>query len=418
MENKQYSQQKLEKNIPKYFLAMIFRNLWISMPVGIIYFQDRGLSYLQMGAIESIVAVIVILTDIPSGAFADIFGRKLSTGLGFSIWGFSLFMIAFSTEFWVYFIAGILLGLSDSLISGAERALFYDTLKELGRESQYIKYIGRRDLFTAFSIILSSILGGVTYSINISLPFYLHGIASLIAAIFIFSMIEPNESENQKSIAAQFQLITHSLSFTWKSKIVRFLLFFNILVLMIPMVFVNIMEQPYLKQSGVPIIYFGLIFAFTRGVIGFFGPLRYKIEQKLGEKGSLFLITGVFTVMFLLMAIFMQPFSIIFLFILFFTRDYTWTVLDKYTNDHIPSNKRATVLSIINFALNLVYSGLALLIGLGLDGLYIFGLSPMQSLLIAFTLYFSVIIIPWLLKSYSINDTESSKNQVKEEIKN
>ena len=94
------------------------------MPIAVLYYLDRGITFFQMGSIEAIIAVVVILTDIPSGAFADIFGRKLSVGLGFTIWGLSLILTGISTHFWVYFFAGIMMGLSDSLISGAEKALF------------------------------------------------------------------------------------------------------------------------------------------------------------------------------------------------------------------------------------------------------------------------------------------------------
>ena len=72
---------KLEKNILKYYIAMFFRNMWLTMPVHIIYFLDRGLTFFQMGILEAILGGIIIISDIPSGAFADIFGafEKLPT---------------------------------------------------------------------------------------------------------------------------------------------------------------------------------------------------------------------------------------------------------------------------------------------------------------------------------------------------
>ena len=78
--------QKLRKNIYKYYVAMFFRNMWITMPIHLIYFLDRGLSFLQMGVLEAIIGGVVIVSDVPSGALADIFGRKLSTG-GMFLWG-------------------------------------------------------------------------------------------------------------------------------------------------------------------------------------------------------------------------------------------------------------------------------------------------------------------------------------------
>ena len=401
----------MENNIKKYFIAMFFRNLWISMPVGIIYFQDRGLSFFEMGVLEAIVSGIVFLTDIPSGAFADIFGRKLSTGLGMLLWGFSLILTGAFSTFNGYVITVILMGFGDSFISGAINALFYDSLKQMNKEQDYLKYTGKREVITGVSIIIAAIFGSVLYSINITLPFYAHGFALIIASVIVFTMKEPIPSENSKTVKAQYTLIVKSLGFVWKNKIVRFITIFWVLALTIPMLFVNLMEQLYLVEINIPVIYFGIIYAFTRGVIGFFAPLRYKIEKKFGEKGSFYGITIIFGVMFLLMVFITQYISLGFLFILFFTRDYTWTILDKYANDHIPSDRRATVLSIINFLLNMVYMVMALLIGYSLDNLGLFGLNSLLSTMLLLGLASFVIIIPFLSFNYKKLELDKLNNE-------
>ncbi len=400
----------MEGNVKKYYLAMFFRNLWISMPVGIIYFQERGLSFLEMGLLEAIVSAIIFLTEIPSGAFADTFGRKFSTGLGMFLWGLSLILTGAFSTFNGYVITVVLMGFGDSFISGAINALFYDSLKEMNKEQDYIKYTGKREVITAVSLIIAAISGSVLYSINITLPFYAHGIALIIAGAIVFSMKEPFISAKSKTVGAQFNLIIKSLSFVWKNKIVRFLTIFWVLILTIPMLFVNLMEQLYLGEISIPVIYFGIIYAFTRGVIGFFAPLRYKIEKKFGERGSFYGITILFGVMFFLMVTITHPFSLIFLFFLFFTRDYTWTILDKYANDHIPSDQRATVLSIISFALNMVYMGMAVLVGYGLDHLTIFGLNALLSTMLLFGIALFGLVIPFLLLNYRKLDTDTNNS--------
>ncbi len=400
----------MEKNVKKYYLAMFFRNLWISMPVGIIYFQERGLSFLEMGLLEAIVSAIIFLTEIPSGAFADTFGRKFSTALGMFLWGLSLILTGAFSTFNGYVITVVLMGFGDSFISGAINALFYDSLKEMNKEQDYIKYTGKREVITAVSLIIAAISGSVLYSINITLPFYAHGIALIIAGAIVFSMKEPFISAKSKTVGAQFNLIIKSLSFVWKNKIVRFLTIFWVLILTLPMLFVNLMEQLYLGEISIPVIYFGIIYAFTRGVIGFFAPLRYKIEKKFGERGSFYGITIIFGVMFFLMVVITHPSSLIFLFFLFFTRDYTWTILDKYANDHIPSDQRATVLSIISFALNMVYMGMAVLVGYGLDHLTIFGLNALLSTMLLFGTALFGLVIPFLLLNYRKLDTDTNNS--------
>lgn len=392
--------QAMNKNINKYYAAMFFRNLWISMPVGILYFQARGLSFTQMGLLEAIISAVVFFTDIPSGAFADIFGRKLSTSLGMGLWGLSLILTAAFTTFNGYVIAVILMGFGDSFLSGAINALFYDTLKQMNKEQDYIKYTGKRDIITSIAIILASILGSILYTIDIRLPYMVHGITLIIAAIIAFTMKEPIVFEKSKTIAAQYNLIGKSIGFVWKNKIIRFITIFWVLVLTVPNLFCNMMESFYLVEIDIPVIYFGIIFAFTRGVIGFFAPLRFTIEKKLGEKGSFYGITIIFGLMLFLMILLTRPFSLAFVFIFFFTRDYAWTILDKYANDHIPSDRRATVLSIINFCLNLVYMGFAVLAGYSMDNSSFLGLNSLLSTMFVLGAATFVVLIPILMANY------------------
>ncbi|UYP46839.1 hypothetical protein NEF87_003124 [Candidatus Lokiarchaeum ossiferum] len=392
--------QAMQSNVKKYFAAMFFRNLWISMPVGILYFQARGLSFTQIGLLEAIISAVIFFTDIPSGAFADIFGRKLSTSLGMGLWGLSLILTAVFTTFNGYVFAAILMGFGDSFLSGAINALFYDTLKQMNKDQEYIKYTSRRDIITSIAIILASILGAIFYTIDIRLPYLVHGITLTIAGIIAFTMKEPITFEKSKTVAAQYKLIGKSLCFVWKNHIVRFITIFWVLVLTVPMLFCNMMESFYLVEINIPVIYFGLIFAFTRGVIGFFAPLRFSIEKKLGEKGSFYGITIIFGVMLFLMVLLTTPLSLAFVFIFFFTRDYTWTILDKYANDHIPSDRRATVLSIINFCLNLVYMGFALLTGYSMDHSSLLGLNSLLSTMLVLGAATFVILIPFLIANY------------------
>ncbi len=411
------SRDPLETNIPKFYLAMFFRNLWITMPVMILYFLDRGLNFTQMAIIEAVISVVIFLTDIPSGALADLWGRKRTAGTGVFLWGLSLILTGWFKTFTGYIFTGILLGLGDSMISGALSALFYDSVKQLGKEDKYLKYIGKRDAISAIAVILSAILGGFLYTINIALPNYTHGLALIISSVFIFSMQEPTINQKPAGSGVHTKIIRDSLKFTFTHPKVRFITFFWILIVLTPMIFVNLMEQPYLTSIGIPVIWFGIIYAVNRGVIGFFAPLRYKIEKRIKEKGSFYGVCAVYIVLFAFMFLFQGEFNVIWLFFLFFTRDYTYTILDKYANDHIPSDKRATILSIINFGVNLVY--LIGVIGAGylLDHLKLFRTSQLRSTLFILLGFCAAIIFPYLIWNYkNLNNKNLPKKQEPHEI--
>ena len=57
------SNKRLWKNVPLYFTGMVFRNFWFTMPIHILYYQARGLDFVQMGTIEAVISVLAVVHD-------------------------------------------------------------------------------------------------------------------------------------------------------------------------------------------------------------------------------------------------------------------------------------------------------------------------------------------------------------------
>ena len=98
-------------------------------PIIVLFYQNNGLSLTQIMIIQSICSVASILTEIPSGYFADKVGRKQSlmiTGI-FAL--LSMLTFGLGNNFYHFLIAGLLWALAGVFISGADSAFIYDTLK-------------------------------------------------------------------------------------------------------------------------------------------------------------------------------------------------------------------------------------------------------------------------------------------------
>ena len=50
----------------------------LAMPIIVIFFKENGLTLTQIMILQSVYSLTVALTEIPSGYFADFFGRKKS----------------------------------------------------------------------------------------------------------------------------------------------------------------------------------------------------------------------------------------------------------------------------------------------------------------------------------------------------
>ena len=83
-------------NISKISLIYFFSSLYFYLPVLTIYYQQKGLSFLEIGSLWGIVTFTVFLAEVPTGLLADRFGRKKSIifALLFQVVGEILFLFA------------------------------------------------------------------------------------------------------------------------------------------------------------------------------------------------------------------------------------------------------------------------------------------------------------------------------------
>ena len=95
------------------------------MPIIVLFYEENGLSLHEIFILKSIYSVILVSLDIPTGYLADAWGRKncLLTGCIIAFFGFVWY--SFSATFSAFFIAEILLGTGQILVSGADSALLY-----------------------------------------------------------------------------------------------------------------------------------------------------------------------------------------------------------------------------------------------------------------------------------------------------
>ena len=69
---------KLEQNIGKFYLYEILLGMFFSVPVIVLFWQENGLSLTQIMILQSLFAGLMVLLEIPTGYFADIYGRKVA----------------------------------------------------------------------------------------------------------------------------------------------------------------------------------------------------------------------------------------------------------------------------------------------------------------------------------------------------
>ena len=107
---------QLKHNILKLYLLRGFLWFMVAMPIIVLFFQENGLTLMEVMILQSVYSFTVAITEIPSGYLADYFGRKnsliISTVLTFC--GYLIFSNFSSFEFFVC--AQVIIAIGGSLM--------------------------------------------------------------------------------------------------------------------------------------------------------------------------------------------------------------------------------------------------------------------------------------------------------------
>ena len=103
----------------------------------------RGFSGLEFATLKSVYYLSTIVLELPGGVFADRFGRRTALVACAALNGTGCFLYAAATEFWALALAELLLACGTALLSGADTALLYDSLRASGELERYAEAEGR-----------------------------------------------------------------------------------------------------------------------------------------------------------------------------------------------------------------------------------------------------------------------------------
>ena len=180
---------------------------WLYFPITAwFFFYSRYLSFAEIALLSSISGIATLLFEIPTGAFADIIGRRASIIISFLIYAVAMLGEAYSTTFWQFAVWTIFAMLATSLLSGSLEALIYDTLVEDGKEDQYDRVISKIEALNWIGLFVSALLSGFMYYYWFRLPYIAQAVVSLIAAGVALMLVEPtidSKKHNLKDLITQ-----------------------------------------------------------------------------------------------------------------------------------------------------------------------------------------------------------------------
>jgi MFS family permease len=340
-----------QSNLWKFYVASVLSGFAVFYNgVDTLFFRHFDLSFEQMGFLVSASLTAVLLFEIPTGSFADIYGKKTSIIIGSFVSLIGLGFLAFGSDFAAFAVGFLLLGIGRSFRSGAENALLYDWLSSVEKQHEYTKHQSRlQAAFVAIDIISGSV-GFLLFGLNVRLPFIISFASMVLVIIVQFTLreIATGARPRESAFTIYADQIREGLRIVARSQILMWLMGFTLIYSLANLFFGSALNLPFLQEvkgfTTNQLAIMGLIWNVIQTVSLFFVS---HAEAKMGPSISIFAIV-ILTPLLFLGLLLSKNFilSSIFIGLYYSSMSFREVIIDAYLNARISSQYRATVLSI------------------------------------------------------------------------
>ena len=360
----------LKQQLGCVYMSNFFSGLRITDAVWVALLAARGFSLWEIGLAESVFHVVSLLCEVPSGMAADLLGRKKALVFGGALAVTYNLLMAFAPNLFAICFAMALNALYNTMFSGTFTALIYDSLKLEGREDEYIQISANGSQISMLANAVGSLASLLKRFLGFA-GFYLLSAAfegiSTLACLFMKEPIVTEAQANRqkqtlRDLPGQFaQLVKDSLQILHTSPLAVKLIASSA-VISVPSYLTKMFLQQRLVELGWPteMLFLPLLLGGVSCVLGTEIGRRIRFRSMRRFYAVCSLLCGAGTLLVGVAPAWGGIFGMMLV----------QSVLEVYLlhesqklNDAIPSDQRATIISVDSMAYSLLMIPASPLVG-------------------------------------------------------
>jgi len=370
------------KNTRLFTWFRVLFNCRFYYPVLAIFFVDMGLTISQYIMLNVIWAAVILLLEVPSGALADLIGRKRLVVGAAGIMIAEMFLLVIAPKdagWWLFTVCAInrvLAGIAEAAASGADEALAYDSLDGKNKDKQWDEVLAvltkRMSIFMGIAVVIGSIVydqrlyhtltstlgvSEIPRSLIIRVPVILCLLEGVGALIIALKMKDVGKTTDQKPANLK-QIIKQTLSaMKWivSSKIVLAVILGMMLLDVATRNFATL-TSTYYRYIHLPEYTYGMIGA-SFAIVGIFTPLVLKpMVRKFDFFQNFAIISTAALIGLFGIALIPNYAGVLAAMLIMLTLKMGGFVTSKFLNQLSTSEMRATILSVKGLLFNLGYA--------------------------------------------------------------
>lgn len=362
-------------------------------PVYAILFLDFGLSMTQFAALNFAWALSIVLLEVPSGAMADVLGRRRLVVIAAALMVVEMVIFASMPVggpwvFWVFLFNRVISGAAEAFASGADEALAYDSIESDKRTVVWPRVMGKLSRWMAMGFIVVSLLGAFVYdassvnrvlsamgfeqvslskAITLKFPVYLCVVTALGCFAVTLAMKELPQNETpqkfRESLSQAWRNILSAGGWIWRTREPFLLISLGFFLDSIVRLFYTVASN-YYRYIGIAEASFGII-SVAASLVAFFtsGWMEWFVKKRSASFNFAMVIAMISWGMIVLAHPAPGWWGVLMLAPLLLSMRFLQFFLSHYLNEATDSVHRATVLSFKGLTSNLVYGSVTMLFG-------------------------------------------------------
>jgi MFS family permease len=339
------------RNTRLYYAFVFFMDFGLWFGIWIKYLVvERGLELKYILLMDLPFWLGVAILEAPMGALADRIGYSKVLALGAAVYALTILGFGLTTNYAMLFGVYMLWAVAAACRSGADQALVFDSLKAAGQEGDFSRIVGRGFALTMSAGLAGIVLGGfVAAYAGMTLTVQVSALSPLAAMVVALLMVDPKVARQSRGYVEQLRV---GFGYAWSHPPVRstmLLLTGLLMATFAPVVLI----QPFLIVHEVPTGWFGVLQAPVR-IVGLIAALlAWRVAARAGRDR----VVGAACVGVVVGFAGLAAWGSVAAFSLFaipaMIQGLVRPILDAYINEQTPSDRRATVLSVVSLAFSL-----------------------------------------------------------------
>jgi MFS family permease len=384
-QSSEFSSAAADRNVGLFVAFRVLFNARFYYPVFMVMFLDYGITVEEFALLNAIWAAAIVLLEVPSGALADLIGRRrlVVAGAALMVVEMLLLVVVPVPSAWVLPALAanrIVSGAAEAFISGADEALAYESLAACGRTGEWPRVLERllraSGIVTIIGMVTGSLVydpgmlntivsrvglaGGFTRLDTFRLPIWLTLASALGAFAAAMAMREPprvapaGRQAEAPGLAAAFRQTAATGRWILTQPLVLLVIVAGVLI-DLPIRQVLVVSSEIYTEIGIPTLAFGLMSA-ASALLGLAvaSPLR-RLALGASARANCLVLAACTIIGLVGISSFIPLVGVAFMILLSTVLRMVVFLQSHYLNQLVDSGRRATVLSFRGLAVNVGY---------------------------------------------------------------